>query len=157
MPNWCHDTLIVTGDPIEVAGYVEHVKDDEQPLTFSVCAPLDDEVDGVAQWSTKWDASFSGGSMIQIGTEESDPELTMSARGVQLADGVAIYKFDTAWSPPVNWLAITSRKHPGLSFTLRYGEAGNGIAGEVMFEKGDLVADRELPIDEVLAPEEMWF
>ena len=47
-------------------------------------------------------------------------------------------------------------QHPELEFVLRFGEPGGGYAGEVSVE-GSEVIETVLELDEVLAPEEMWF
>ena len=45
-------------------------------------------------------------------------------------------KFDTAWSPPVEWLESTSKKYSHLRFHLRYGEPGMCFEGFVYVENG---------------------
>jgi hypothetical protein len=182
MPNWTHNTLMVTGDKAAVAAYVEHVhvKDDEgneRPLDFNACAPMPEDVDNwhpdqntplsqlfgggwygwaIRHWGTKWNASFNS-PFGALGIEEANVELSVEAKGVQLADGVAIYKFDTAWSPPVAWLEASAAEHPELSFKLRWAEVGNGLAGEVSCHDGGNIEETELTVEDVLAPEEMWF
>ena len=39
------------------------------------------------------------------------------------------FVFDTAWAPPVAWLAVVSVKYPDLYFRLAYAEQGCGFAG----------------------------
>jgi hypothetical protein len=107
-------------------------------------------------WGSKWDASFNG-PMGAICAEDADVELTVETQGVTNAQSVVIYKFDTAWSPPVEAVKAMSYQFPELSFRLRFAEAGNGIAGQVDFISGLCVEETELEVDEVLAPEEMWF
>lgn len=110
-------------------------------------------------WGCKWDASFGTGSMFAFGTEDMDPEATQQAHGIvgAPAAGMVVYKFDTPWAPPVPWLLTASEAHPDLEFVLRYGELGHGIAGELRVVAGVAIEDKSLDIEEVLAPEEMWF
>lgn len=110
------------------------------------------------RWGSKWDANFSGPA-IALGSEQSSVGETVAALGRQggPAAGAVIYKFDTAWSPPVAFCVGASLLHPELTFTLRFGEPGGGFAGEVVVKAGEIVSDTELDVDEVLAPEEMWF
>lgn len=111
----------------------------------------------LSKWGTKWDASFNGSSMIALGAETMDPELTMAARGATVTPEVVIYKFDTAWSPPSPVVEAASEQFPGLEFRLRYGEVGNDFAGEEVYQAGVCISCEELSVDEVLAPEELWF
>jgi Ferredoxin-like domain in Api92-like protein len=169
MPNWCHNTLDVTGDPEDVAAYAEHVRGGEGPLTFTADVP---EPTGgeyllgawyawrLENWGTKWDASFAGPTGGVYFSYDADPaadaDVTAEALGVQRAEGAAVYKFDTAWSPPVAWLDRTAGKHPDLTFVLRFGEPGNGFAGQVTIGPEGR-EEKELAVEDVLAPEEMWF
>jgi hypothetical protein len=178
VPNWCHNTLVVSGNSSTVDAFVEHVKDENQPLTFEACAPTPEDVDSwvpeepntplnrlfgggwygwrIRHWGTKWDANFTGphGALV---SDEANIEATVEAFGVQKGAGAAIYKFDTAWSPPSAWVEHAAHEHEDLNFVLRFAEAGAGFAGEVRYYQGILVIDKELRVDEVLMPEEMWF
>jgi hypothetical protein len=89
---------------------------DERPLSLAkiVSEPGDTEGDDwyswrLEGWGTKWDASF-GEPFLAMGREESDPDATVAALGGQTAPGVAVYKFDTAWSPPI--LVAAARFRP---------------------------------------------
>ena len=109
-------------------------------------------------WGSKWDASFNGPSGSHLRRGRGCSRLTVETqRGVTNAQSVVIYKFDTAWSPPVEAVKAMSYQFPELSFRLRFAEAGNGIAGQVDFISGVRIEETELEVDEVLAPEEMWF
>jgi hypothetical protein len=191
MPNWCHNTLTVSGDPEEVAAYVEHVKvpptkremhaggvdgpegeyeDPGQPLSFAKDVPEPAEHDlgeggmfpgwyewRVNHWGTKWDANFTGGSLVAFGDETADIDASEKRRGALELPGSVQYKFDTAWSPPYYWLIASSEKHPELEFVLRFGEVGNGVAGQFKVVAGLVVEETDLEVEEVLSPEEMWF
>lgn len=252
MPNWCHNTLTVTGEASELARFVEDVRPSEkslrrswkawqkwdgkrptfkkyveetrarQPLSFealvpqpsdeelrkrerhqpctmcgavgtlpssqaeasdrgskwypwmdpseredrtcNVCGGSGEERVGMegwytwrtAYWGTKWDASF-GEPFMALGADDADVDVTTSALGETLTPTVAVYKFDTAWAPPVPFVESASELYPELEFVLRYGEPGNGIAGSVRVVGGVIVEDEELEVEDVLAPEEMWF
>ena len=70
-----------------------------------------------SNWGTKWDVD------IDI-YEENDCEMYMS--------------FDSAWSPPTNWLNKVSEDYPKLHFTLEYEEGGCAFKGifEVCVDNG---------------------
>jgi hypothetical protein len=110
----------------------------------------------LSQWGTKWDASF-GEPFIALGSQEADVDVCIEAKGGTITPTVAIYKFDTAWSPPIPWLTTVAEMEPELEFDLHYGEPGNDFAGRIHFAGGVCVLDEECEVDEILAPEELWF
>lgn len=110
----------------------------------------------VENWGTKWDASFNGPFMA-LGSEGADVDATVEAQGSVLTPEIAIYKFDTAWSPPVPWVGSASEQEPDLEFELQFGEPGGDFAGRMRFVAGVTVEEEELEVEDVLAPEEMWF
>ena len=107
-------------------------------------------------WGCKWDASFDE-PFIALGTHDADVELTVSTLGGTVTPTVVIYRFNTPWGPPNEFLEKASDLFPDLEFVLRYAEPGMGFAGEVKCVSGLTLLDEELEVDEVLAPEEMWF
>ena len=112
----------------------------------------------IAAWGTKWDAAFSDSQpMFAIGAEGMDPDATKEAQGSTITPTVAIYKFDTAWSPPSPVIEAASEQHPELEFLLQFAEVGEGYAGREKYLAGLLVEQEELEVEEILAPEEMWF
>jgi len=67
-------------------------------------------------WGTKWDCY--------------EEELTHEPN-------YTYYSFDTAWSPPVEWIKKVSRKFPNLKFNVEWAEEG-GCGGKMMFYQGEL-------------------
>lgn len=64
----------------------------------------------VANWGTKWDARVED-------FDDDNPE------------DVMIY-FDTAWSPPIEFLRWFSEQHPDVSFEMEYDEEGMSFEGK---------------------------
>lgn len=218
MPNWCHNTLIVSGTDEAIQAFIEKARrsrtdeEDEQPLTFQAHAPIPpaDEIADLAEkrtcgscggsgkspkeindesgslvavdvetclhcegkgdrilaggwyewciqnWGTKWDAHFDGPS-IALCAEAADVDISVDSHALVSTPGLAIYRFLTAWSPPIERLQIASGAEVGLSFKLRFGEPGEDFAGEVCVEGGKIISEQKLSIEEVLDPKEMWF
>jgi hypothetical protein len=169
MPNWCHNTLTVTGEPALLQEFVRRVKvDGEQatPLSFANIKPepTEAEYDGggwygwrVKNWGTKWDASFHDvGGFVALSSDDADVDLSVDAMGAQVTPEAVVYKFDTAWSPPLAVIEAAAELFPALRFELRYGEPGNDFAGRFTAH-GDEREDEELKVSDVLALEEMWF
>jgi len=110
-----------------------------------------------SNWGSKWDASFDGPFMALSAGDETDLDASVETQGATVTPTVAVYKFDTAWSPPGPFVLTASERFPELEFVLRYGEPGNGYAGQIKCVAGVTVEDEELEVEDVLAPEEMWF
>lgn len=110
----------------------------------------------ITKWGTKWDANF-GGPHLALMSEEADLDASVEAQGVVQTPTTAIYKFDTAWSPPGAFVETASEMFPELEFTLQYGEPGVGFAGRARYVAGVCVEEEELEVDDVLAPEEQWY
>lgn len=130
MPNWCNNTLKVTGEETELKRFIDAVKTDKQVLSFDKLVPMPKELENtkspgdnpswyewrIANWGTKWDLDESIG-------------LTVKKR-------VAWYSFDTAWGPPIEWMKAVSVLFSELKFVLRYEEPGVGFKGKAVAENG---------------------
>lgn len=150
MPNWVDNTLTISGSAEDIRNIKEQLarpkpmpegeQQEERVISFWNIKhpPLDklDEyhgthgfADGVAtgqttynwynfnnrEWGTKWDACDA--SLYN----ESETSLS--------------YSFNTAWSPPSVFTAL-SEQYPDATITLRY-EEEQGWGGEIAFENGE--------------------
>ena len=146
MPNWCSNTLTVTGDrdalELFAAAVYGQTPDDltGEPLVldFERHLPtppelLEDRGDPdegrlpdwrtwrSEHWGTKWNASCA--------------KLTRKPRQRSL-----VYQFDTAWSPPLPWLAYVVHGFAELVFELHFHEEFDHFSGTVRFENGKPVS-----------------
>lgn len=158
MPNWCMNTMTVSGDPKKIAEFVEQHKAveldhegtpvGETALDFNTVVPMPEHLKGtkspsddgsmtwyewsVDNWSTKWNACNSHHDHKEGNTN-------------------VVYRFDTAWGPPVNWYEKVIGAYPDLDFDLEWSEGGMGFAGRLAGTKGivggieewDIVWDEE--------------
>lgn len=74
---------------------------------------------GVAHWGTKWDAYES--------------EIKVTDR----VGGYAVFKFQTAWSPPEEYLINASKAYPKLEFDLGYVLEGYEGCGRFRYVNGE--------------------
>jgi hypothetical protein len=74
----------------------------------------------IAHWGTKWD--------VEATLDEIFPDYLE-------------YRFDSAWSPPVEFLKKVAQDFPRLRFVLKYDEPGMGFMGMAIAENGELVKD----------------
>lgn len=129
MPNWCSNKLVVSAtskkdlDEFVVKMGGQDEEGDKREFTFNALVPRPKAEENnwydwnVKNWGTKWDASESS---VYIHDEEFRVNIT----------------FDTAWSPPIEWLEKVAPQFPKLNFTLLYYEGGMGFAGELELEEG---------------------
>ena len=136
MPNWCENTLTVQGPVTQLRAFKKKVHGrasaelQDQCLSFETTVPQPKQYDNpdgwynwrLAHWGTKWDAS--------------DPVLEVTADSL-------VYKFDTAWGPPREWLEETVKKIPALTFRLFYAEGGMDFAGIVYGEDGECTTEEK--------------
>lgn len=128
MPNWTENTLTVTGESVgeflRDAGLSANTPLVENMLNTFVPMPEEQGNDWyvwrVTNWGTGWDTA----AVFQPDLEP-DPTLT----------------FQTAWSPPVEWLRVVSQQYLNLTFTLAYVESGVQFAGTIIVQDGDVLSE----------------
>lgn len=72
-------------------------------------------------WGTKWDACHP-----------DEPELQKAERGKQ----TVIYRFDTAWAPPMPLLVALSKQHPKVELDLHWDDEGDDEWHECSIKNG---------------------
>jgi hypothetical protein len=118
MPNWCWNHLEVAGDEKQLQEFVEkstiNIKENDE-FSFEGTLPRGDRKDwhewSINNWGTKWDACESNISHNDI--------------------NYFAVSFDTAWSPPINWIDNIMQDFPDLCFTLEYEEPGICFGGRL--------------------------
>lgn len=137
MPNWCTNRLKVSGDPESLSAFIASL-DFERGFPTP---PSDDTWPAlewrVRYWGTKWN----------IVIEDNDASCQPTCR---LAESVS-WDFETAWSPPVDWVIEVSKKNPTLTFSLCYDESGGNFSGQMIVKYSDIVASREGESKSILA------
>ena len=142
MPNWCTNILKVRED-IEKSGnelerFMECAKGksdgdgEEVSFCFSSLVPRPENVDwydwNIQNWGTKWDVTAD----IELDDEWFDEEEE---------GAVAIVRFDTAWSPPIEFIQKVAPMFPTLTFELCFWEGGMGFAGRFVKRGNKLLED----------------
>ena len=125
MPNWCWNNLIVMCTKEHVAELQDFVdkstsiKDTE--FSFEGTLPRGDREDwynwSLENWGTKWDA-------CEPYINESETQCFSVG-------------FDSAWSPPCNWIQNIMHKYTNLEFELEYDEPGCCFAGILTAHKAE--------------------
>ena len=141
MPNWCSNILEIRGEESEIERfYLENrrkrednemktsssesdcetdYEPDDEELSFEKSVPIGDDYNrAVTEWGTKWDV----GEVILNRTESE-----------------LIYEFETAWSPPEQWLEKVASKYNTLEFDMESIERGMDFHVFYEFRNGEQI------------------
>ena len=129
MPNWCGNTLDISGPPEAIALFMLKWKSMGEEFRFEHFVPAPTGVTdryqwNIDNWGTKWDLE--------------SPDVSISDTCISLS-------FSTAWSPPDAFVAALSRMFPCLAFRLAFEEAGADFAGSVLYKDGRIVEQEQGP------------
>jgi len=145
MPNWCSNSLVIsTNTEVDIDKAREQLKEfrdsaklieedgtEASSISMNNLYPMPKELENTTSpsdkpnwydwrcnnWGTKWD--------IQACLEYDEED-------------VLEYSFDSAWSPPTNFIEKVSKDFPLLRFRLKYEEEGNGYLGVAVSINGHL-------------------
>lgn len=131
MPNWCSNSLTITGDEKLLTRFLSEnafLEDDGKvipgTIDFSRSVPPPDPKPAdfdwywwnVRHWGTKWNNS-------------KDEQILDRDSPTHASGGL-----NTAWAPPKAWVTAVARKYQGLRFVLEYEEPGMDFAGRFVAE-----------------------
>jgi hypothetical protein len=136
MPNWCDNTISITGDRVRINNLWSSMKDENgDPCLMSAC-PIPEEHEEnwfdwcIKNWGTKW-------PMDPYSIDKGDTWISVS--------GV------TAWGPPLELLAFISRNWE-VRCEIGFSEPGMDFAGFAVFS-GGVMSISESSISEYMSPD----
>ena len=151
MPNWCQNTLKITGDKKELIKFKKKAKSYNTKLSLAKLYPepdyskvrvkptfpsiINDPSTHKKKYVNKKQAWWDW--RIQNWGTKWDIEAELTDNGTGLC-----YDFDSAWSPPVSWIKKVSKDYPKLQFRLKYREEGIGFKGVSKAQNGK-VSDKQ--------------
>lgn len=158
MPNLCWNVLRVSGDEREVEEFEKLARLEEMDISLNQIVPVPDEIKTTGEGKEnnqeiikKYGASDSYEWRIKNWGTSGDAIWTCEA-GFTKKDGMLTYYFDTAESPPIEWLKLASKKFPHLVFLMKFVEQcyyfmgiAMAIDGEVMHRGVELEGIDNLP------------
>lgn len=166
MPNWCHNTLTVSGNVDEVDRFIRENQgnlDEGENLLFSKAVPeptYEGYDDGskrmtdeglptwhdwrVENWGTKWEPNV----------DQSADEKVIENGGEKIK--IATYYFDTAWGPADIWFEKMITKYSNLKICLTYGEPGGDFGGAIIADKGKIIGNDNGLASDYLSEDMMW-
>lgn len=136
MPNWCTNRLEVSGDPEPLSVFIASVSNSAGSLDFErgFPSPANDDGWGSLGWRTHY-----WGTKWNIVDQDNDASCQPICRLAKLA----LWDFETAWTPPEAWVIEVSKNNPALTFSLYYDEGGTNFSGITTVKHGDIVASRD--------------
>ncbi len=152
MPNWCANSLTVSGPQADLDAFREKAK----------CPPTCERREGVHEGGVglcphafiEWTGSSAGWTFpMRRDAEDVDDEEDDGAAHLRIAatptevegeeEGQKVpalcYEFVTRWGAPIDdgdWLREASLQHPALRFVIEYAEPLMDFSGRVQFEAG---------------------
>jgi len=107
MPNYCLNRLQITAAP-EV--FYHFIAAHKGVLSFNRLVPLRENTyeNAIERWGTKWDIVEQNVAINPFDT-----------------------RFETAWTPPRQWLRNVAQQYPDITFKLDYYEPGVGFRGVI--------------------------
>lgn len=88
-------------------------------------------------WGTKWDIYNNDVETYCNFIDSTKENDLLSQYQLGLKESLLIYKFNTAWSPPINWLIKVAQDFPTLFFKLTYIEENTAFGGEIVIKRDD--------------------
>ena len=115
MPNWCDNTISISGPTSSLEKLIEAI-DHKGDNLLETMNPIGDWDYGLAveAWGTKWDVSTDN-----LHYEEGDP-------GIMLIYG----SFMSAWGPPLEAFMHFAKEHLGVHVEISYFEPGMAFVGD---------------------------
>jgi len=157
MPNWCDNTISISGNPVSIKNLKEFVgrpvvqdgeeikepiyslanimpsTPDSPPLLGEMSKSTGHEDwyhNNINSWGTKWDVC---GNVYMSNYKEGDESIG--------------YSFDSAWSPPTPTTERLSEIFPELTIEHKYYESGCDFWGIETYKAGELVSEEGGELD----------
>lgn len=145
MPNWCSNTITITGDKKIISGItrlIESIKNtegEEPPGVFHTLIGRDSSItkekydngdwyqSNIDRYGCKWDVSYD------------DSCFTFDEESISLHP-------ETAWSPPIEFCKSMVKEYKSIKVHIFYSEGGNDFCGQAdiyLDEEGIVCCDEE--------------
>lgn len=143
MPNWCNNTITITGDKKTISGIrrlIESIKKSEgkESGVFATLVGREPNISenqyhggawydsNVNYWGTKWDVSYD-----ECYFDFSDEHISLQP--------------NTAWSPPIGFCQMMVKEYKKIKIHILYDECGNDFCGQadIYLDEEDIVCCEE--------------
>jgi len=131
MPNWCDNTLTITGTPERIAQLRQALGDNGEPLQLARLnphEPSDEDVRahpmGQALQAISGEVGWYESNIARFGTKWEISDVSE-----EVADDSVTYYFSSAWSPPVEAVEAFVAENRDVHVRLEYDEPGMDFSG----------------------------
>ena len=142
MPNWCENELSIGGDRADLRRFRKEAKGGDTALSLNKLYPMPRELEDTQAPSAKPNErlleKYGADNWYDWRIKNWGTKWDVEAKLAEKGDGWLVYRFDSAWSPPIAWLEKVARDYPMLSFRLKYDEPGVGFAGVATAQDGQV-------------------
>ena len=142
MPNIFENTLMIYGENVEE--FVQENSSEDNDLDFNKSVPMPQEVKNNVSEFYSFQQILDPNNPINWcsknwGTKWSPRDVKISNCIISSSNfhiTSVTYTFETANSPPFQWLMKTSQKYPKISFGMYYEDEDGDFKGNIMFYEG---------------------
>ena len=140
MPNWCDNSLTVTGDAESLQKFLTAITNADESITIlKNLVPFPTELEGediLDKEGNVFGKAFTDDGyswcLRNWGTKWGDCETQVTVNGDYL-----VIRYETAWSPALEGLERVSLLFPTLAFQTDWVEEGMQSIGAASFQNGD--------------------
>lgn len=125
MPNWCYNEIEISGRKEELEELCKKAKTSESIFDFNVFAPPPNK-----EWDYGWCIKNWGTKWL--------PSAVKQGWKTRQSNNVLYYCFDTAWSPPIEFMQRLAKQYNSLSFKGDWYEPSAPTAGHYRIKAGGL-------------------
>jgi hypothetical protein len=168
MPNWCYNSLCVSGNEEKLADFVsktiipsdmssETDYNEEHKFTFNILHPLPKALEGTTSPLRKLEGEteeqykermaenvrlYGAEDWYRWQLDNWGTKWDATHTQVEQLDSSCLFvRFDTAWSPPTEWYLKIFKMYPELTFEVVVGEESQAYCGKMVATGGEIVFD----------------
>lgn len=159
MPNWCQNTLGISGKEEDMEMFISKIKENVGSGEYKLLEnlypmPQELDIDSAMGSPNNWTEHHKSNvekyghtdwydwRIANWGTKWTESDLRVAEEyNVNKFSNLATiaFAFETAWSPPIEAFNKIAADYPKLLFTLYYEETGMGFCGSDVWANGDHV------------------
>lgn len=155
MPNWCMNTLTVSGNERKLAEFMERAKhinhggaECSTDLSLHNFLPTPPELLNVQAPNTSGNTEelikrYGSPDWYHWNVQNWGCKWDLTARIVLENAGRTIYEFESPWTPPLIGIRKISELFPDLEFHISYEEPGMGFGGTTIYSNGNTISCEE--------------
>jgi len=143
MPNWCENSLLVTGDERELAEFKEKAKSKGTDLEVNNFLPTPKELlDGTSPYQgddkskEELIKKYGAADWYDWQVKNWGVKWSVAADLISENPESLLYGFNSAWDSPIKFFEKISTEFPNLLFKLKYDEPGVGFMGLAKISNG---------------------